>query len=378
MRTRTAILVPDRRWPDIGIRLKLPRRQHRNSPGQTGKSRPQVSRAIWGGEAVLAVTFAASQPDNVGMAQCTRDVLMIRPCRFGPNEATAASNRFQQTPVESLVTTRSKAVAEFDGMVNALRSAGVRILVGEDTGVPAKPDAIFPNNWVTFHDNGDVVLYPLEAVSRRPERRPDVIEWLACEGGFRINRVLDLSWLERRGAFLEGTGSLVLDRSNKVAYAALSSRTHPVALAEFARQTGFEVISFETRDDSAQPVYHTNVVLSLGENCAVICADAIAGAGDRERIVSRIAMTGRQIIEISLAQMRSFAANVLELDTGGQGRVMVMSTAASKALTANQSAALAECAQPLALPLDTIERVGGGSARCMMAEIFLPYLDATH
>jgi hypothetical protein len=305
------------------------------------------------------------------MIQSARNVLMIRPRCFGPNAQTAASNAFQQSVREPFEVARASATAEFDAMVGALRAAGVTVLVIDDTDTPPKPDAVFPNNWVSFHANGDVIVYPLQAANRRPERRTEIVEQVAAQGGFRLVSIVDLSWLEERGHYLEGTGSLVLDHPANLAYAALSARTHPAALSEFARQTGFEVLSFETRDATGRPIYHTNVILSIGGRCAVVCAEAIASRQDRERVLGRIAGSGRTIIEISLAQAGCFAGNVLELDTTNGPR-MVMSETALAAFTATQLRVLGESVRPLAVPLATIERVGGGSARCMLAEIFLP------
>lgn len=306
------------------------------------------------------------------MAQTTCNVLMIRPSCFGANAETAASNAFQRACSAGPDTIRSDAMAEFDGAVEALRAAGVRVFVAGDVDEPAKPDAVFPNNWVSFHENGDVILYPLEAQSRRPERRPEIVDWVRREGGFRVRRVVDLSWLEVQGEYLEGTGSLVLDRPANVAYAALSSRTSPVALREFARQTGIEVVSFGTSDGRGRPVYHTNVILSIGTRFAVVCADAVVGSAERDRLLRHLAATGRLIIEIDLSQMRRFAGNVLELETDGGDAVIAMSAAARDAFSAAQLAMLEQCARPVVFPLDTIEQVGGGSARCMLAEILLP------
>lgn len=297
---------------------------------------------------------------------------MIRPSCFGRNAETAASNAFQQVFSAAPDTVRANAIAEFDGAVAALREAGVRVFVADDVDEPAKPDAVFPNNWASFHENGDVILYPLSAASRRPERRPEIVDWLGREGGFRVRRVVDLSWLEANGEYLEGTGSLVLDRLSNVGYAAISSRTRPVALREFTRQTGIEVVSFRTSDGRGRPVYHTNVILSIGTRFAVVCADAVAGTVERDRLLHRLAATGRRIIEIDLSQMHCFAGNVLELETDGRGAVIAMSTAARDAFSASQLEVLEQCARPVVFPLDTIERVGGGSARCMLAEIFLP------
>ncbi len=299
-------------------------------------------------------------------------MLLIRPIHFGFNPDTAASNRFQSQTGLDADAVQARALAEHAGLVAALRGAGIRTCVIDDTETPRKPDALFPNNWVSFHQDGTVLLYPMEAPSRRAERRADVIEWLGGNGGFRVSRVLDLSPLERRGAFLEGTGSLVIDHPQGVAYAALSSRTHPEAVAEFGRQTGLATVMFRTCDGGGVPLYHTNVMLSIGRRSAVICAAAIPDPGERRMVLERLAHTGRTIVEISVAQMQAFAGNILELD-GGNGRpVIAMSETAHRALHPEQLGILAGMAAVVAVPVPTIEQTGGGSVRCMLAEIFLP------
>ena len=300
------------------------------------------------------------------------NVLLIRPRHFGHNPDTAASNRFQSTaPPLDARAIQDRAAAEHDGLVAALRDAGVRAIVVDDTETPPKPDAVFPNNWVSFHEDGTVILYPMEAPSRRTERRRDVIGLLEREAVFRASRVIDLSPLERRGLYLEGTGSLVLDHRERVAYAALSSRTHAEAVAEFGRQLGFETVTFDTRDETGVPLYHTNVMLSIGEHFAVICADAIPDLRQRRAVLDRLAATGRKVLPISRGQMNAFAANILELATGGGRRVIAMSETARQAFEPAQLERLAANADIMAAAIPTIERVGGGSVRCMLAEIFV-------
>jgi hypothetical protein len=303
-------------------------------------------------------------------AQAAATVLLVRPRRFGFNPDTAASNRFQSR-VDTVPAALARAArAEHDELVAALQAAGVDARVVEDTGSPAKPDAVFPNNWFSTHHDGTVVLYPMEAPSRRAERRRDVIDGLAATG-FRVARVLDLAPLEERGLFLEGTGSLVLDHAHGVAYAALSSRTHAAAVAEFARALHVEALTFETRGPAGTPLYHTNVMLAIGTGFAVACGEAIADRAERRAVLARLAATGREVIEIDAAGMAGFAGNVLELATPA-GPVIAMSDAARSAFGPGLLARLAAHGRIVAVPVPLIERVGGGSVRCMLAEVFLP------
>lgn len=308
-------------------------------------------------------------------AQAASAVLLVRPRRFGFNADTAASNRFQSASQESPAGLAAAARAEHDGFVAALRAAGVEAHVVEDTDEPAKPDAVFPNNWFSTHPDGTVVLYPMAAASRRPERRRDVVTGLAG-AGFRVARVVDLSHLERHDRFLEGTGSLVLDHAAGVAYAALSSRTHAAALADFARATGLETVAFETRGPGGVPLYHTNVMLAIGTRFAVVCPDAIVDPATRRTVLARLAAGGRELIAIDAAQVAGFAGNLLEVATP-RGPVIAMSAAAQSAFGPASLARLARHGRIVAAPVPVIERTGGGSVRCMLAELFLPRTPAT-
>lgn len=307
-------------------------------------------------------------PRERARRQVAPDVLLVRPRHFGYNPETAASNRFQSPPHG--VSVQALALAEHEALAHALRTAGVGVFVMDDADEPL-PDAVFPNNWVSFHEDGTVILYPMQAPSRRAERRPGLVAQLAQGGGFRSTRLVDLSPLEERGLFLEGTGSLVLDHVHRVAYAALSERTHEAAVAAFARETGFEPLVFRTADEAGTPLYHTNVLLSIGERHAVICAEVIRDRAERRAVCRRLVASGRELVEIDARQMRAFAANVLEL-AGGAGPVVAMSAAARAALRPDQFERLASRAALVAVPVPTIERVGGGSVRCMLAEVFLP------
>ncbi len=305
--------------------------------------------------------------------QAAHHVLMIRPAHFSGNAETAASNRFQDLGTGAASDDpQAAAAAEFDGAVRALRAQGVQVFVFDDLPEPVTPDALFPNNWVSFHADGTAVLYPMLAPNRRLERRRDILEALNVEHGFRIDRVIDLTHGEQQGRFLEGTGSLVLDRRNRVAYACLSPRTDAGMLAEFAGKLDYEAVPFSAVDANGFPIYHTNVMLSVGERFAAVCADAIVES-DRSRVLDKLRSTGHEVIELTRRQMERFAGNLLELRGAGDRRVVVVSTAGYASLDARQKQAFASLGMTVAVaPLPTIERLGGGSARCMIAEIQLP------
>jgi hypothetical protein len=295
---------------------------------------------------------------------------MVRPASFGPNAQTAASNAFQQAATGGDPGVAARARREFDVLAGALARAGVEVVVFEDTPDPPKPDAVFPNNWLSVKADGSVVLYPMEAPNRRRERRQDVLDALAARGFIRPDRVIDLSPLEAQGQFLEGTGSLIVDHPDGRAWAAISSRTHPAAVAAYSRATGIAVRTFRTDDGTGLPLYHTNVMLSLGRRFAVICAAAIPAADERRQVLEQLAAGGRELLEISLTQMREFAANILELVGTGGSPVIAMSTTARRSLTPAQLRRLQVHGEIVAVPIPTIEVVGGGSVRCMLAELF--------
>ena len=304
--------------------------------------------------------------------QITAHIILVRPHFFGPNAETSTSNFFQQTPTGSADDIRTRAVSEFDDMVLALETAGVNPIVFEDTDSPVKPDAVFPNNWASFHADGTVFLYPMESPNRRAERRTDIVESLSAEKDFYIREIIDLSLWEDRGLFLEGTGSMVLDRPHRMAYAALSSRTHMTVLGDFAQHTGYEICAFEAVDSHAGVIYHTNVMMSIGEKFVMICADAIVDVRKREAVLSRLTATSRDVIKISLALMESFAGNIVELGEAPGASVIVMSRSAYDGMSGEQLELLGQHGRILPVSIETIESVGGGSVRCMMAEVFLP------
>ena len=305
-------------------------------------------------------------------SQATSHILMIRPVRFGFNEQTAGTNAFQNVAVAA----RTKDVAqeaasrEFDEMTRQLLAAGVEVMIYDDTAEPDTPDSIFPNNWVSFHASGTVVLYPMQAENRRLERRMDIIDDLGTR--FHVSKVVDLTHFEQEGKFLEGTGSLVLDRMQRIAYACLSPRTHPEVLAEFSRRTGYSVVAFNAVDAQGMPVYHTNVVMCMGDTFAVICLAAIGDPDERLAVRKSLESTGKYIFEITPEQMAQFAGNMLLVTTRKNQKLLVMSTAAHTSLTARQRDILDDFATLLHVDLSVIEGNGGGSARCMMAEVHLP------
>jgi hypothetical protein len=306
-------------------------------------------------------------------SQCAGAILMVRPKAFGFNEETAASNRFQQPGGSP--DTAARALAEFDAFAAALASEGVSVCVAEDSLAPRKPDAVFPNNWVSFHADGTVVLYPMQAGNRRSERRPEIIDAVVAGTGFRVRRTLDLTRHENAGRFLEGTGSLVLDHRERVAYACRSPRTDEAVAREWADELGFEVELFGAHDAAGAPIYHTNVLMSIGARFAVVALENI-DAADCERIAARLGATQRDLVAIGDAEMRGFAGNVLEVGSWdehlGDFGVLVLSRTARRALQPDSFARLSAAVDSvLAVPLETIEHHGGGSVRCMLAEVFL-------
>lgn len=305
------------------------------------------------------------------MAQITNSILMVRPSRFQFNAQTAASNAFQKQ-LQGLSETEiyAKAQAEFDGFVAKLREHGVNVYAIEDTPEPAKPDAVFPNNWVSFHADGKVFLYPMCTPNRRLERRNDIIQTIAKD--FEVKIVMDLSKSEERNVILEGTGSMVLDHNHKVIYACLSPRTHLELLNDYALMIGYEVVSFTSLDENGGEVYHTNVVMCMGDGFSVICLDSIADKVEREKVVAKLTQDGNEIVDISLAQMNQFAGNMLQVQGDSGKSYLVMSATAFHALTPAQIAQIEQFTTILYVNIDTIEIIGGGSARCMMAEIFCP------
>jgi hypothetical protein len=296
---------------------------------------------------------------------------MIRPVRFAGNEQTAASNKFQQLTSGNDASAQTRALAEFNAVVRALETAGVNVHVFDDSPEPHTPDSIFPNNWVSFHADGTVVLYPMLAENRRLERRMDVLEALSVQHEFNVARVIDLSHHESSNRFLEGTGSLVLDRVNRIAYACVSPRTDVDVLGDFSQRLDYDVVAFEACDRHGVPIYHTNVVMSVGTGFAVVCSDAIR-EDKRAAVLDALRAGGRAVAELSFEQMENFAANVLELRASSGERVLAMSARALNSLNASQETVLREHVDRIVAPdIPVIETLGGGGVRCMLAEIFL-------
>jgi len=309
------------------------------------------------------------------MNQATNSILMIRPVAFRMNEQTAVNNYYQKVLDDlSPATVNAKAQEEFDAFVNKLRIVGVNVIVIDDTSSPDTPDSLFPNNWISFHDNGDVVLYPMFAENRRGERREDVLDILE-DHGFVINEIMDYTSAEEDGFYLEGTGSIVLDRENGKAYCALSPRADEELFIEFCEDFEYSPVIFEafqTVNGERKLIYHTNVMLCIGDTFAVICADCIDDKKERKMVLDSLRGDGKEIILISEAQVNNFAGNMLEVLGTDDRRYLVMSSSAYQSLTKKQIAQLEEHLTILSSSLDTIEACGGGSARCMMAEVFLP------
>jgi len=309
------------------------------------------------------------------MKQTTNSILMIRPVAFRMNEQTAVNNYYQKV-LDGLSpeTVNAKAQAEFDAFVNKLRKVGVNVVVVDDTLEPNTPDSIFPNNWISFHENGDVVLYPMFAENRRAERREDILDILE-DDGFEINEIMDYTLAEEDNVFLEGTGSLLLDRENGKAYCALSPRADEELMIEFCEDFEFTPVIFEafqTVNGERKLIYHTNVMMCLGDTFAVICADCIDDKKERKMVLDSLRGDDKEVILITEDQVNNFAGNMLEVKGKNDERFLVMSESAYKSLTKKQIAQLEAHVEIIHSSLDTIEACGGGSARCMMAEIFLP------
>ena len=309
------------------------------------------------------------------MNQTTNSILMIRPVAFRMNEQTAVNNYYQKV-IDGLLpaTVNAKAQQEFDAFVLKLEAVGVEVIVVQDTLNPDTPDSIFPNNWISFHENGDISLFPMFAENRRLERREDILDILE-EKGFVIDNIMDYTSAEEDDFFLEGTGSILLDRANGKAYCALSPRADEELFIEFCEDFDLNPIIFEafqTVNGERKLIYHTNVMMCIGETYAVICADSIDDKKERKMVVDSLKGDDKEVIYITEEQVNNFAGNMLEVKGANDRRYLVMSSAAYKSLTKKQIAQLEEHVTILSANLDTIEACGGGSARCMMAEIFLP------
>lgn len=308
------------------------------------------------------------------MQQTTNTILMIRPVGFRMNEQTAVNNYFQEDLDLKNTEINAKAQAEFDAFVDKLRAVGVNVIVEDDLKTSDTPDSIFPNNWVSFHENGDVGLYPMFAVNRRKERREDILNRLEQEG-FLIKNIIDYSSAEEDNFFLEGTGSILLDRVNRKAYCALSPRADEELFIEFCEDFEYfpiVFIAYQTVEGERLPIYHTNVMMCMGEDFAVICLDSIDNKKERKNVIHHLKEDGKDIIDITEAQMHQFAGNMLQVKGSNDKSYLVMSKAAHDSLTPAQISRIEKYCEILSSDLSTIETCGGGSARCMIAEVFLP------
>lgn len=295
--------------------------------------------------------------------QSTDNILLIRPANFGFNPETADSNTFQkQQPFD-----QKTILAEFDNFAAKLKKKGVNVFVFDDTPKPAKPDAVFPNNWITFHPDGTVALYPMFAESRRRERRTDIIEKL--KENFRIKKIEDFSHHETKEKFLEGTGSIVADHENKINYACLSPRTDKKLFEKISNHFGYQPLSFHAADEQGNEIYHTNVMMCVGSKFSVICLESVK---EKDIVIESLQDTGKEIVDISFAQMNNFAGNMLSVATNKNTELLVLSQNAFDSLSNKQKNTLEKYCELFPVPIPTIETIGGGSIRCMMAEIFLP------
>ena len=303
--------------------------------------------------------------------QTTSNILMIRPANFGFNEETASNNSFQSKD-ETLTSDqiKTKAIAEFDAFAKKMKAEGINVMVIEDSKTPIKPDAVFPNNWVSFHADGTVLTYPMYSELRRNERRDDILKKLHDD--FDISSTYRLEKFEAENIFLEGTGSMILDRVNKIVYACTSPRTNPILLKSFCDLMNYEAAVFKAVDGNGEDIYHTNVMMALGEDFVVICLDTIPDENEKATVLDFFKKTNKEIIEITYKQMMSFAGNMLQVRNTSGDTYLVMSSQAYRSLTENQIEKIQQKTKILHSTIDTIERFGGGSARCMMAEVFLP------
>jgi len=298
---------------------------------------------------------------------------MIEPVAFGRNPDSARTNAFMRDATgfhpDEL---QASALREFRALVEALESEGVEVLVFRDRVDSPSPDAVFPNNWVSFHQDGRAILYPMEPPNRRRERRREIVDWLSVEKGFQLNEVIDLSPHEAEGRFLEGTGSMVFDRPGRTVYASVSPRTTPSLLREYGARFGLRVVSFHAHDADGVPIYHTNVALALGSGVAVFCGEAVRDHSERRALVESLENGGREVVEITMEQLYAFAGNMLALDNARGETLLVTSERAFSSLRPAQLHELERHARLVRSPIPTIEDFGGGSVRCMLAEVFLP------
>ena len=303
--------------------------------------------------------------------QCANTLLMVRPANFGYNPETADNNVFQSNnDSRSIEEIAAMAMKEFDELLSRLKAASIEVVVIEDSVQPKKTDAVFPNNWFTTHDDGRIILYPMYSPNRRLERRTDIIDYL--EESYEVSEVKSYTSHEDKGVILEGTGSMIIDRPNKIIYACLSQRTDQRLLDKLSAELGgYEVIGFVAVDDQDVPYYHTNVIMTLGDDLAIICLESIADPTERARVEEKLKSTGKVIVDISRSQVLKYCGNMLQVNNTNGEQYMVMSQSARDHLTPSQISQIESYVTILSSPIDIIEEYGGGSARCMLAELFL-------
>ncbi len=302
--------------------------------------------------------------------QATNNILLIRPSNFSFNPETVSTNAFQneiKTNNNDLI--RKNAIEEFNLFAEILKLKGVNVSIFDDTLLPAKPDAIFPNNWATFHSDGTVILYPMFAPNRRQERRQDILDSL--KQNFKITNIIDFSNYEKENKFLEGTGSIVFDHENKIAYACLSSRTDKELFIKVSDLLQYQPVYFHASDKNGKEIYHTNVMMCIGEKFAIVCMDSITNEEEKEKVVTSLSRTGHQLIDITFEQINNFAGNMLALCTKENKNILVLSQCAFDSLSEIQKKELLKYTELVPISIKTIETIGGGSARCMIAEVFL-------
>lgn len=306
--------------------------------------------------------------------QTSSTILMVRPANFGFNPETAENNFYQKQDSRDQEEVKALAKAEFDGFVGLLRDQGVNVIVVEDTAQPVKTDAVFPNNWFSTHPDGKLILYPMYSPMRRLERRKDIVENL-MQLGFKVNEIVDLSFFEESEQYMEGTGSMVIDHQAKMIYACYSERTHQVPLDYVAKILGYSVLGFEAVQEiegKLSPIYHTNVMMHIGTDLAMVCLDSIPKLADRRKVQESLTKSGKKLIPITAKQKFNFAGNMLEVGNDGGEKFTVMSQTALDSLNVGQIQQIEKYTTIISPAIPTIEKLGGGSARCMMAEIFLP------
>ena len=307
---------------------------------------------------------------STALKQTTSRILMVRPASFGYNEETAASNAFQRRDGQADPgQIRQKAMAEFDAMVSGLRENNIEVLVIEDSPLPEKPDAVFPNNWISTQEGGTIYTFPMESPIRRLEYRPNILDTIGEQ--YVVNAIFDFSDRADEDLFLEGTGSMILDRVNKIVYACTSPRTHEKLLLQWCKVSGYQPFVFQATDAQGQAIYHTNVLMGLGTEYVVICLEAIKSPSQRRLIIESFRNTGKDIVDISMEQMMKFAGNVLEVENKYGERFLLLSQTALDSLLDDQKRIIERSAKLLAFDIPTIEKFGGGSVRCMVAELFL-------